>query len=143
MIALSTIHESHLTKFHRNHFILTVSDLKDLSIFKDFDLDNENHFSLETAREVFPNASNETLAGLLLTTIKLKLQEGERNFLFVFNDENKTESLDIVNGLIHVFNLVAANEQQAKQFEYLKTFALEWTHLLIAEEDRKPKITFQ
>lgn len=141
MIALSTIHESKLTKFHRNHTIISVSDLPDTSIFKDGDLDNEKHISIEECRRLFPKASNKAIAGLLHTYLQLKLADGERNFLVVFNDENREVSFDIINGLVQVMNLEPATEEQEKYFAYLRTFALEWTHLLIAEEATKPKIT--
>lgn len=140
MINLSTIHESKLTKFHRNHYIITVTDLKDTSIFKKHDPDCEKHFSLETCIRLFPNASKKTIASLLLTSMRVQVLDGQSNFLFVFNDENREVSFDIVNGLVHVLRLEASNEEQEKYFEYLRTFALEWTHYLIEEEARQPKM---
>jgi hypothetical protein len=140
MIHLSTIHESNLTTFHRNHFILTVSDLNDTSIFKDHDLTNDNHISIETCRRLFPNASKDTIANLLLTALQIKIGLGETHFLFVFNDDNKEESLDVVNGLVQVFELTPSSDEQKAYFDFLKTYALDWTHILIAEEQRLKKI---
>lgn len=140
MLHFSTIHESKLTKFNRNHFILTVTDLNDTSIFKDHDSTNDNHFSIETCRRIFPNATKETIANLLLTTLQIKIEQGETHFLFVFNDENKAESLDVVNGLVHVLELTQSSPEQKAYFDFLKTYALEWTHILIAEESRLTRI---
>lgn len=140
MIYLSTIHEKNLTPFHRNHFILTVTDLNDTSIFKDHDFTNDNHISIETCRRLFPVTSKETIANLLLTTLQIKIGQGEAHFLFVFNDDNKEESLDVVNGLVQVFGLIPSSDEQKAYFDFLKTYALDWTHILIAEDQRLGKI---
>lgn len=140
MIHLSTINEKNLTKFHRNHFILSVSDLKDTAIFEDHDLNNDNHITIETYRRLFPNASKATIASLLLTTLQLKIQEGKTHFLFVFNEDNKEASLDVVNGLVHILNLTPSSPEQESYFEFLRTYALDWTHVLLAEEKRLNKI---
>ncbi|AFQ30347.1 hypothetical protein P4493_10200 [Bacillus thuringiensis] len=140
MINLSTIHESNLTAFHRNHFILAVTDLKDTSIFKDDDFTNDNHISIETCRRLFPNASEKTVASLLLTALQMKIEQGETHFLFVFNDDNKEESLDVINGLVHIFELTPTSDEQEAYFDFLKTYEKNWTHILIAEEQRLNKI---
>lgn len=142
MIALSTIHESKLTKFHRNHIIFSVSDLPDTSIFKGKDLDNEQHISIEECRRLFPKANNQAIASLLFTYLHLKIAEGERNFLFVFNDENREVSFDVINGLVQILDLEPSTEEQEQYFAYLRTYALEWTHLLLAEK-AQDKMTFR
>jgi len=141
LIHLSTINEEKLTSFNRNHFILSVTDLKDTAIFKDHDLNNDNHISIETCRRLFPNASKQTIANLLLTTLQIKIQQGETHFLFVFNEGNKAESLDVVNGLVQVFDLTPSTPEQEAYFSFLKAYAFEWTHILIAEEERLNKIS--
>lgn len=143
MIHLSTIHEKMLTSFHRNHFILTVSDLENTSIFKDHDLTNDNHLSLETCQRVFPSASKRTVANLLLTTMQIKVEQGQNHFLFAFNDQNKEESLDVVNGLVQILGLTPSSDEQQAYFDYLKTCAFEWTHLLIAEEENMKRLGTQ
>lgn len=140
MIYLSTIHEAHLTMFHRNHFIVSTTDLKDLSIFKDNDPDNDNHISIETCRRLFPNASKSTIAGILLTSLQLKIQQGTNQFLLVFNNDNKIESFDLLNGLVQIFDLVPNSPEQKEYFDYIQTYAFDWTHILIAEEERLNKI---
>ncbi|WP_257207979.1 hypothetical protein [Bacillus cereus] len=129
-----------MTAFHRNHFILAVTDLKDTSIFKDHDFTNDNHISIETCRRLFPNASEKTVASLLLTALQMKIEQGETHFLFVFNDDNKEESLDVINGLVHIFELTPTSDEQKAYFDFLKTYAKNWTHILIAEEQRLNKI---
>lgn len=140
MIHLSTINETNLTTFHRNHFILSVTDLKDTSVFKDHDFNNENHISIETCKRIFPEATKTTIANLILTTIQIKIGQGQTNLLFVFNEENEAESFDVVNGLTQIFNLKPSNSEQNTYFEILKGYAGDWTQSLLIEEERFNKI---
>ncbi|UOE58168.1 hypothetical protein [Cytobacillus oceanisediminis] len=133
MLQLSTIHENNLTKFHRNHFILSVKDLKDASIFKGEDIQNDNHFTIQSFKRLFPNATKDTTAAIITMTIKIKLGQGTENFLFAFNDQTKNETLDIVNGLVWVFDFKSGNAEQEGFFRYLETHAGEWTQLLLAD----------
>lgn len=139
-LALSTIHHENLTNFHRNHFIITVTDLKDTEQLKTSLLNDENYISIETCRRLFPNASKESIAGLLLTTLQMKISQQKTDFLFVFNDEDKCEAMDILNGLVHVLGLTPKQEQQEKYFEMIKAYGVDWTHILIEQEQRLKKI---
>ncbi|MFE7817887.1 hypothetical protein ACFU1R_06795 [Priestia megaterium] len=141
MIHLSTINEEKLTSFNPNHFILSVTDLKNTAPFKNHDLNNDNHISIETCRRLFPSSSNQTIASLMLTTLQIKIQQGKTHFLFVFNEKNKAESFDVVNGLIRVFNLTPSTPEQEAYFSFFKAYAFEWTHILIAEDKRLNKIS--
>ncbi|MES9681664.1 hypothetical protein ABWK22_01865 [Gottfriedia acidiceleris] len=143
MIHFSTINEGNLTAFHRNHFIISITDLKDTSIFKDHDLNNENHISIETSRRLFPKATNITIANLVLTMLQMQIEAGKTHFLFVFNDDNKEESFDMVNGLVLIWELMPSSDEQQQYFDYLRTFAQEWTHLIVAEDKRKKEIGTQ
>ncbi|BCT30374.1 hypothetical protein [Bacillus velezensis] len=135
MLHLASIHEKNLTMFHRNHFILSISDLEESDIFNDHD----NHISIETCRRLFPNASMSTLASLIISSIQIKIGEGVENFLLVFNEDNKVESLDFLNGLIYVFDLTPSSREQEAFYDFLRSYAQDWTHKLIAEEKRLNK----
>ncbi|WP_263117519.1 hypothetical protein [Bacillus subtilis] len=139
MLHLASIHEKNLTMFHRNHFILSISDLEESDIFNDHDLDDDNHISIETCRRLFPNASMSTLASLIISSIQIKIGEGVENFLLVFNEDNKVESLDLLNGLIYVFDLTPSSREQEAFYDFLRSYAQDWTHKLIAEEKRLNK----
>ncbi|MEC3030059.1 hypothetical protein P9Z86_08740, partial [Bacillus thuringiensis] len=72
--------------------------------------------------------------------LQMKIEQGETHFLFVFNDDNKEESLDVINGLVHIFELTPTSDEQEAYFDFLKTYEKNWTHILIAEEQRLNKI---
>lgn len=127
MINLATIHEDKLTRFQRGHYIISISDLHNKSSIGHEDLQNEEHLTIETIKKIFPYASTETVAGLLLLSIKLKIIEGKKRFLLTFTDETKHESLDLLNGLIIAFQLEATTEDQQRNFEIVRTYAGKWT----------------
>jgi len=136
MINLSTIHEKNLSKFHRNNYIISVTELLNRSALEDGDEQCERHISIETCKKLYPRASVDTIAGLLLINLQLKIQEGERNFLLCFNDENRIESMDLLNGLVGVLRLEARTEEQKMIFESIKGYANEWTHALFRAENK-------
>lgn len=140
MISLATIHEDKITRFQRNHYIISISDLKNKSSIGREDLQNEEHIIIETVKKMYPCASMETVAGILLTSIQLKLQFGERRFLLSFTDETKRESMDLLNGLFMVLQLEATTEEQQKTFEALRPYAGKWTEALCRVEEKYHKM---
>lgn len=140
MYQLSSIHESQLTPFHRSQFIITMDDLQNTHIFRDPKYSAGRYFSVQMNREFFPKASPETIANLLLTTLQIKFQRGETNFLVVYNDGNENESMDILNGLLHVFGFIAPSRELSPQYKQLSAYAGNWTRLLIEEEEAMSRI---
>lgn len=140
MITLSTIHERKLTRFHRNHYIICVSNLQNTSSLEGDDLQNEKHFSIEMCNDLYPNASMETKAGILLTSIQRKIQEGVQNFLLVFNDDTKYETIDLLNAFVLVLQLEPSNEEEKNKYDLLRAYAGEWTHAILRTEEKYGKI---
>lgn len=140
LITLSTIHEKKLTRFHRNNYIICISNLTNKSSLEGDDLQNEKHFSIETCNSLYPKASMETKAGIFLTSIQRKIQEGEHNFLLVYNDDTKHEAMDILNALVLVLELEPTNEEQKMKYESLRAFANAWTHAILRAEQKYNKI---
>ncbi|WP_462405909.1 hypothetical protein [Gracilibacillus sp. Marseille-QA3620] len=140
MINFATIHEDKLTRFQRNHYIISISDLHNKSSIGHEDIHNEEHITIETIKKIFPHASTETVAGLLLLSIKLKIIEGETQFLLTFTDETKPESLDLLNGLIIAFQLEATTEDQQRNFEILRTYAGKWTKAICRKKSNISRI---
>lgn len=140
MITFSSIHEKNLTRFHRNHYIICVSNLKNRSPLEGDDLENEKHFSIETCNSLYPNASIETKAGILLTSIQRKIQEGERSFLLVFNEDTKHEAIDLLNAFVLIMGLKPADEEQKARCKSLRLYTSEWTHAILKVEQKYNKI---
>ncbi len=140
MISLATIHEDKITRFQRNHYIISISDLKNKSSIGHEDLQNEEHMTIEAVKRMYPRVTTEGIAGVLLTALQLKIQRGERRFLLSFTDETKRESLDLLNGLVIVFQLEAITEEQKRTFKALRTHAGEWTEAICRVEEKHQKI---
>ena len=140
MITLSTVHEKNLTRFHRNNYIICVSNLVNTSSLESEDLQSEEHFSIETCDRLYPNASIETKAGILLTLVQRKIQEGQESFLLVFNDGTKYETMDILNAFVLVLGLEPTNEEEKLKYDSLRAFANEWTHAILSVEQKYNKI---
>lgn len=135
MLSLSTIHHKYLTNFHsQNHYLLTVSDLTDTEQFSHRFLSDDNYFSIETCRRLFPSANKNTIARLLLTAIRIQISQGRNRFLLVFNDNDRYESMDLLNGLIYALNLTTDDEEQRAIWDSIKPYGLDWVHIFIAEE---------
>ena len=140
MISLATIHEDNITIFQRNNYIISISELQNKSSIGHEDIECEEHISIETMRELFPNASINGIVGILLTSIQMKMLEGERRFLLTFTDETKCESMDLLNGLVHVLQLEATTEEQRKYFDLLNAQAGKWTEAICREEKKNRTI---
>ncbi len=135
MISLASIHEDQITRFQRNHFIISISELQNKSSIGHDDVQCEEHISIETVKNTFPSLTTEKVANLLLIAIMMKLQEGERRFLLSFTDETKLESMDLLNGLVHVLQIKATTEEQQNMFEFLRAHAGKWTEAICQSEE--------
>ena len=133
MISLNALHEKQITRFQRNQYIISVSDLKNTSSIGHRDLQNEHHISIETIKKQYPNASLESVARILLISIKTKIKNGETRFLFSFTDETERESMDLLYGLFSVLQLEATTKEQQKKLE---AYADLWTDLLCRLEKK-------
>lgn len=136
MISLTAIHEEKITRFQRNQYIISVSDLKNKSSIGHEDFQNENHITIETIKRLYPQASIETVARILLISIQTKLQNGEKRFLLSFTDETECESMDLLNGLFMVLQLETTTEEHQKNVEVLHTYANKWTKGLCQIEEK-------
>ena len=133
MISLNVLHVKQITRFQRNEYIISFSDLKNKSSIGHKDLQNEQHISIETIKKQYPNASLESVARILLLSIKTKIKNGETRFLFSFTDETECESMDLLNGLFSVLQLEATTEEHQKKLE---AYADLWTDLLCRLEQK-------
>src|SRR5699024_7284492 len=116
-----------LTMFHRNHYIISISDIKNDMIFKKGDLQNNNHITLATVKKLFHNISRKRTIKLILTTIRMKMNEGVSDFIFVINDDDVKESLDLANAILSIFDFyLKENKYKLKQ---IREFKDEWTRL--------------
>lgn len=139
MISLNVLHEKQITRFQRNQYIISVYELKNKSSIGHKDIQNEHHITIETIKKQYPNASLETVARLLLLSIKTKIKNGETRFLFSFTDETECESMDLLNGLFSVLQLKATTEEQQKKLE---AYADLWTDLLCRLEEKHQYIDY-
>lgn len=116
-----------LTVFHRNHYIISISDFKNEMIFKKGDLQNNNHITLKTIQKLFPNISDKKMLKLIMTSIQMKVNEGINDFIFAANDDNTKESLDLVNAILLIFNFhLKENKYKLNQ---IKRHKGKWTRL--------------
>lgn len=126
MISLTTTHEDNITRFQRNQYIISISELQNKSSLGHEDIQRNEHISIEAVRKMLPSITTEALARILLVTIQMKLKEGQRRILLTYTDETKRESLDLLNGLVSVLQIEASTEEQRQNYESLQTYAGEW-----------------
>lgn len=140
MIHLSTIHEDRLTPFHRNHFILMVDNLQDMSVFRRNGDQNQQRISIQEYRDTYPRASKETLANLFLTHLQITLSQGNTDYLLVYNDANKQETFDLANVLLQLFDIRPTTSEEERIVDAIRSYAAEWTYLLLTAESTLPRI---
>ena len=58
------------------------------------------------------------------------------NFLLTFTDETKQESMDLLNGLLQVFQLEPTTKEQQEIFEILQKNAGQWTEAICQAEEK-------
>ena len=136
MISLAAAHEAEITRFHRNHYIISISELQNKS-----SIGYDNHsfnanFSIEAVMTMYPSITIESLARLLLVSIRMKIQEGQMNYLLTYTDETKQESMDLLNGLVHVFQLEPTTKELRDIFEILQIHAGQWTEAMCQAEEK-------
>ena len=136
MISLATIHEANITVFQRNHYLINISELQNKSLIGHEDIECEEHISIETVRELFPNATLDGIVSIILTSIQMKMLEGGRRFLLTFTDGTKRESMDLLNELAHVLQLEATTDEQRKYFDLLNAQAGIWTEAICRVEKK-------
>lgn len=136
MISLVAAHEDELTRFQRNHYIISILDLQNKSSIGHANQPFKADFSIEAVMTMYPTITTESLARLLLVSIRMKIQEGQMNFLLTFTDETKQESMDLLNGLAHVFLLEPTTKEQREIFEILQKHAGQWTEAICQAEEK-------
>lgn len=140
MIHLSTIHEDRLTPFHRNHFILMVDNLPDMSVFRKNGDENQRCISIQEYRKTYPRASKETIANLFLTHLQITLSQGNTDYLLVYNDKNKKETFDLANVLLQLFEIRPTSSEEERIVDAIRAYGAEWTYLLLTAESTLPRI---
>lgn len=140
MIHLSTIHEKRLTPFHRRYFILSVDELENMGVFGQFGLSQPGGISIQKYRQAFPKATDLTIANLLLSNLHVTLQQGIRDYLLVYSDSTKAETLDLANALMELFALTASTKEEQDVINQIKTFSNKWTYLMLSAEEEMPRV---
>lgn len=134
MPTIAPIYIEDLTKFDRNYYILSLNRI-DPSLFKDGDIHYANHFPVENYTFMYPEASFETVAGVLATVVQLKMEQGQERFLLAYDDKNIAESLDMLNGLVKFFGLSVELPEYIRIQGILRSYEGKWTkHLLLEKE---------
>ncbi len=136
MISLAAAHENEITRFQRNHYIISILELQNKSSFGHDTHPFKADFSTEAVMTMYPTITIESLARLLLVSIRMKIQEGQMNFLLTFTDETKQESMDLLNGLLQVFQLEPTTKEQQEIFEILQKNAGQWTEAICQAEEK-------
>lgn len=130
MKTLSIISEEDLTLFHKNYFVLSLSDVDISAVHSGSDNNGKLFFSFDALKNRFPNVSDFATIKILVSALDIKSAEGKKDFLLVYKDNNKEESMDLALGLSELFNLRIRFLSDSEDIKSFKVKEYYWSDLI-------------